>query len=343
MIMNKTKLGVNRNSVFILLAIAVLIPIVSGGNEYISSVSCFLLMYIIAVSGIDILFGYCGQISMGHAAFYAIGAYVSALLHNILNIPVIFTMFIASAFAAVVGAILAYPASKLLFHFLSLATMSFGEIVYQVAMNSPNRITGNAVGLFTEKLTLFGFRFGNFRTFYFFALACAIIFVTLKVFLVSGKTGRAFMAIRENTHAAAGMGINVRAYKVKAFTVSAFYTAFAGAMYMHIVGFVYPEMFIQKQSVLFITMLLFGGSGNFLGPIIGSASVMVVTESIRSLREFQMITYGVLLLIVIIALPGGLYGAVQDLISNMRHKYGKNSNNGGGSSSEESDVVQMKG
>ena len=317
-------LGVTRKTVLVLLAISIMIPVISMGNEYVMSVACFMMMYIIAVSGLDVLYGYCGQISMGHAAFYALGAYGSALLFNYLKIPIIISMFIASVFAAVVGACLAYPASKLVFHFLSLATVSFGEIIYQVVMNSPKRITGNAVGLFTEKLTLFGYKFNNFGKYYYFSLVCAIFFVTLKVFLVSGKTGRAFMAIRENTHAAAGMGVNVRAYKIKAFAFSAFYTAFAGAMYMHIVCFIYPEMFIQRQSVLFITMLLFGGSGSFLGPIVGPAAITVIMESIRSLREFQMITYGILLLIVVVALPGGLYGAVRDLISRILFRLSAN-------------------
>ena len=140
------------------------------------------------------------------------------------------------------------------------------------------------------------------------------IFLLAKYSLVNSKTGRSFLAIRENTHAAGGMGIDVRKYKVIAFATSAFYTAFAGAMYIHLVGFIHPDMHMQKQSVLFLTMLLFGGTGSMLGPIVGVISVQLLMESLRALQDYQSFAYGVMLLIVIVALPGGLYGSIKDLV-----------------------------
>lgn len=300
-------------------AILILLPFL-GGSEYVMSVVCLGLIYVIAVNGLDLLFGYSGQISMGHAAYYAIGAYGTVLLKNYCGVPVFWAMIISAFIAAAVGAVIAFPASKLVFHFLSLSTIAFGEIMYQLILHSPNEITGNASGIFMDRLSIFGYTLKTYSQFYWFALACVIIFLVAKVNIVSGKTGRAFQAIRENTHAAAGMGINVRAYKVLAFALSAFYTAFAGGMYIAVVGYISPDTFTQKQSVFFITMLVFGGTASIKGPIIGVFSLMLLTELLRPFAEYQVLIYGVILLLVILTLPGGLYGAVKDILARRKRK-----------------------
>lgn len=309
--------------VWVLFILSLFMPLYFGGAEYPMMLCCTIELYIVAVSGLDILFGYSGQISLGHAAFYAIGAYVSGLMRNYFGLPVLMTMILASVIAAAVGALLAIPASKLVFHFLSLATVAFGEIIYQVLVHSPGGITGDFYGMFSDQLTIFGYTFTSYKMWYYFGLACVVIFLLAKWFLVHSKTGRAFTAIRENSHAANGMGINVRRYKVMAFATSAFYTAFAGAMYMHLIGFVHPDTFVRKQSVLFLTMLLFGGTGSLFGPIVGVITVEMLIESLRSLQDYQSFVYGILLLIVIVALPGGLYGGLRDIWNIILRKLGK--------------------
>lgn len=305
----------------LLIAAAVLLVVPLFMQEYPLMLCCTIELYIIAVSGLDILFGYSGQISLGHAAFYAIGAYGSGLLHNYLHLPILVTIIIAAAVAAGIGALLAVPASKLVFHFLSLSTIAFGEIVYQILVHSPGGITGDFYGLFSDKLVI-GSTF-TYKAWYYFGFICVVIFLLAKHFLVHSKTGRAFTAIRENAHAANGMGVNVRAYKVMAFATSAFYVAFAGGMYLHLVGFVHPDTFVKKQSVLFLTMLLFGGTGSLLGPIIGVISVELLIEVLRSLQDYQGFVYGILLLIVIVALPGGLFGGFRDIFSFVKRKLSK--------------------
>ena len=235
----------------------------------------FVLLYVVAVSGLDIVFGYSGQISLGHAAYFAIGAYGSVLIHKYLGVPVIFSMLISSVLAALIGIVISYPASRLRFHFLSLATIAFGDV---------------ATGLF----------------------------LILKVNLTKSRTGRALIAIRENPAAADGMGVNVTRYKVIGFAFSALYCGFAGGMYAHLVRFISPDTFVYKQSVMFLTMLLFGGTGNFWGPIIGVLSVTLLNEGLRSAERYQMFIYGFLMLFVIIALPGGIYGKAVELVHKKR-------------------------
>ena len=302
-------------SMVIAVVLLVILPVIflGVGFTYGILVSCFAFLYIIAVSGLDIDFGYCGQISMGHAAFFAIGAYGSVMLNKYFHLPIMLTMLIASVLATIVGAIIAYPASKLVFHFLSLATIAFGEVVYTLLLNSPGGVTGNAVGMFTESISLFGFKLDTYTKFYYFGLVCVGVFLLVKHLIVNSKVGRAWIAIRENPHAAGGMGINVTKYKVMAFAVSAFYTGFAGAMYAHLVKYIGPDTFTQKQLVMFVTMMLFGGTGSILGPILGAVFVLLITEGLRTFEQYQMLMYGILLLLVVVALPGGIYGEARKL------------------------------
>ena len=299
----------------LLLALPFLLQLIMN-NEYGVMILCIMLVYVIAVSGLDILFGYSGQISLGHAAFFVIGAYTSGLLNNYFGIPLIVTIPFAAILSAGIGGLLAYPASKLKFHFLSLATIAFGEIVYNFLYVSPGGFTRDYLGINVINISFLG----NYTAWYFFLLFFVLLALLCKHFIINSYTGRAFTAIRENTHAADGMGVDVRKYKIIAFMISAFYTGFAGALYVHLIKYISPETSKQKQSVLFLTMLLFGGSGSIVGPIIGVVIVEILMELIRPLQEYQMLLYGVLLLIVIVGLPGGIYGGIKDVIISFKRR-----------------------
>ena len=295
------------------------------GYTYAITLACYVQLYFIAVSGYDVLFGYCGQINMGLAGFYAIGAYGSAILNEYGNIPIILSMIIASVASCVVGAILAYPCGKLQFHFLTLATIAFGNIINQILSHSPGGITGNFNGMYTQRPSLFGFDMTSTTSYYFFGLVCVIIFAVIKYHVVHSKLGRAFSAIRDNVKAADGMGINVRLYKVIAFAICALFTGFAGSMYAHLVGFISPDTFTQKQSVLFLTMLIFGGTTSFGGSLIGVVALMLVTESIRTLTGYQTLIYGVIIILVVILLPKGVFGELIGLKNRFAKKNRKHS------------------
>ncbi len=302
----------NRNRVWILglLLVLLLIPVLSNAliesSNYLMLMGCFIFLYIIAESGLNVLFGYCGQISIGHAAFFAIGAYGSALLNNFTGVSTLITAVVASVIAAGVGSLVALAASRLKFHFLSLATIAFGQVIYNLSLYSPGGVTGDAVGLFCRPMDVFGFELSSYTAFYYFALAAMIIFFIGEIRLVKSKMGRAFMAIRDNSHAANGMGVNVVKYKVTAFAVSAFYVGFAGAMYAHLIGYITPNNFLLTQSVMFLTMLLLGGKGTLVGPVIGVLVVQMVNEGIRMFEQYSTIVYGIMLLAVVLLLPSGL-------------------------------------
>ncbi|HHT25077.1 MAG TPA: branched-chain amino acid ABC transporter permease, partial [Clostridiaceae bacterium] len=144
----------------------------------------------------------------------------------------------------------------------------------------------------------------------------------LKQRIINSRVGRALIAIRDNQLAANGCGVNVQKYKIISFALSAFFTAYAGAMYAHLVTFISPESFQYAQSVLFLTMLVFGGNGNLWGPVWGAVVITLVQEGLQSLQDYQMLIYGLFLLIAVTFLPQGLYGLVRKLISHIGHKKG---------------------
>ncbi len=298
------------------------VPLVITG-QYALLILDYILIYLVAVSGFDVLVGFTGQMSMGHAAYFCIGAYGSALLHQYTDIPVFFTMIIATVASTIIGTLIAWPTTKLVAHFMSLATIAFGQIVFQIVYKSPNRITGDANGMTTVPLDLFGFQVNTYLRFYYFGFVILIAVLLLKNNLLHSKIGRAMLAIRENDHAADGMGVNVRVYKVIAFSISTFCVSYAGAMYAHLVKYISPDSFRQTVSVMFVTMLLFGGSSSIAGPFIGVAAVTLLNEALRAASSYKMLVYGVLLLLVIVAFPGGLYGLFNDLRAKWTLRAGK--------------------
>jgi len=305
----KNKLGKFWYIKCIIALLVTFFPILVSGvssASYFILLGCFIMVYVIAASGFDVLFGYCGQISLGHAGFFAIGAYGAAILDKDGGLPQVVAILIACLVAVLIAALVAYPAANLRFHFLSLATIAFGEIIYSFISASPGNITGNFVGYFPKKLNVFGMVLDNYTKYYYVAFVLAIICLILKQNLVNSKTGRAMIAIRENVVAAGGMGINVRSYKMMAFCTSAFFVAFSGAMYAYLVGYINPSTFMYDQSVMFLTMLLFGGSGTLWGPVLGVITVQLINEGLREFAQYQTLFYGVFILLVVLFMPSGL-------------------------------------
>lgn len=295
-----------------------LMPLLFKNFPYGMMILCFCEIYVIAVTGLDVLYGYSGQITFATSAFFGIGAYGSLLLHNHTGIPIIFTMLMAAAISCLVAMALAYPISKLKFAFLSLSTISFNYIVFLLVTRSPGGITGDFNGTFTQRLNLFGLDLKSYSSFYYFGLACVIIFVTLKLLLVRSRVGRALLAVKQNTHAADGMGINVRKYKVYAFGFYGFYAAFAGSMYVHLVGFISPETVAQPESVAFMIMILLGGVCTDWGSVVGAVAVVLLKEVLGYAEQYQLLAYGIILLVFILFLPRGIVGESKRYIEHLK-------------------------
>ncbi len=298
-----------------ILAFAAL-PAVMGDNAYLMLILSLSGMFVIATVGLDLLFGYSGQISIGQAAFYAVGAYTSAILTTKLGISVWLGMLAGGILATVFAAIVALPICKLVHMFLALVTIGIGELTHQAIINLPD-LTGSFTGVRAIPMPRIGSYVFNVSSYYYIVLAFVILALFVKQRIVDSRIGRAFIAIRENTDAANAMGINVTYYKVVAFACSAAFTGIAGALYAHYIGFISPESFTLDTSVLFLTAVLCGGMGTFVGPIIGAIVITVINEAIQVLGAYQMLVYGIFIVVAVIYVPEGLVGVVKLLQRNV--------------------------
>ena len=321
-------LWIKANAVKIVLVIAVAVACCFMLRQrYLAMILDYICIYAIAVTGLDLLFGYTGQVSFGQAGFYAIGAYGSAILSMRFGIPTFISIFLGALIAMVFGFIIAFPASRLVKHFLSLMTIAFGQMVYTFVV-ATSSLTGGPSGITNiPRLTFFGLSLGNrkvyYRNFFFVAVLLLIIVMIVKRNIINSRIGRAFIAVRENPHAAAGMGINVAKYKIMAFAISAFLAGLAGALLAHLVTMISPDSFTKDMSTKFMTMLLFGGIGTMSGSLIGAAAITIISELLQSFAAAQMLIYAVIILVVLFFLPNGTVGLF-DKISAMirRHRQG---------------------
>ena len=286
------------------------LPAWVGNNAYLMLILSLSGIFVIASIGLDLLFGYSGQISIGQAAFYAVGAYTSAILTTKLGINVWLAMLAGGVLATVFAALVALPICKLVHMFLALVTIGIGELTHQAIINLPD-LTGSFTGVRAIPMPRIGDYVFNVSSYYYIVLAVVVLSLLVKQRIVDSRIGRAFIAIRENTDAANAMGINVTYYKVVAFACSAAFTGIAGALYAHYIGFISPESFTLDQSVLFLTAVLCGGMGTFAGPIIGAVVITVINEAIQVLGSYQMLVYGIFIVVAVIYVPEGLVGVVK--------------------------------
>lgn len=319
-----------------LVGLLVIIPsmmefnIIFTQNKFFYLLLCLICIYTIVTSGLDLMYGYTGQISMGHAAFFAIGGYTTVLLsHNNygiggafgVSIPPIFSIFIAAAVTALAGILLSIPASKLVFHFLSLLTIAFDYAIYLAAISFSD-VTNGVLGITrVPAVEIFGFSFTTVLNKYRYLMLTIffmVCFLIIKSRIIDSRFGRSMIAIRENALAANGCGIDVAKTKTIVFGISAFYAGFAGALYAHCISFVSPDIFTHDTSIIMFTMLLFGGSGSLYGPILGAAVITLIQEGLQGLDDYRMLIYGVVLLVVVLLQPRGINGIFEDISHKLR-------------------------
>ena len=293
------------------------LPAVVGNNAYLMLILSLSGIFVIASIGLDLLFGYSGQISIGQAAFYAVGAYTSAILTTKLGVSVWLGMLAGGVLATIFAALVALPICKLVHMFLALVTIGIGELTHQAIINLPD-LTGSFTGVRAIPMPRIGDYVFNASSYYYIVLAVVVLSLLVKQRIVDSRIGRAFIAIRENSDAANAMGINVTYYKVVAFACSAAFTGIAGALYAHYIGFISPESFTLDQSVLFLTAVLCGGMGTFVGPIIGAVVITVINEAMQVLGSYQMLVYGIFIVVAVIYVPEGLVGVVKMIQRHLR-------------------------
>lgn len=265
-----------------LIAIMLAAPLVL--SSYIQSQLVFVFIYAIVGVALMILTGFTGQGSLGHAAFLAIGAYTAAFMQS--KGFVFWQYFlVAGALTGTVGAIVGFPALRLHGIYLLIATISFGFIVEEVLARWESVTHGNE-GMRVKTLEFFGKPIPRDSDyFYYLCLAILILIIVGALNLMRSPTGRAFIAIRDSETAAKSMGINLAAYKVKAFAVSAAITGLAGALYAHKMTFISPEMFTLLLSIEFIMVIIIGGAIGLHGAVLGAIFIVMIDPLLTAIKD----------------------------------------------------------
>ena len=275
-----------------------------GGGYFVYLLNLIGIFGLVAI-GLNILIGFSGQTSLGHAGFFAIGAYASALFTLRLGLPFWLAIPLAGVLATLVGALIALPALRLKNLYLAIATLGFG-IVMQKIIFEWRSMTGGGGGLQVPPAMLFGLSVAETSRMTWVIAAALAAGTWAASKLAAGRTGRALIMLRESEAAAGCTGIHVARYKVIAFALSAFYTAFAGGLYANLVRYINPESFDVNMSIMFLAMIVIGGLGSVRGALLGAAFYVAVPEAVRGFKDAPGLIFGLALMLVVILLPGGL-------------------------------------
>jgi len=232
---------------------------------------------LIAATGLNILTGYCGQLSIGHAGFIAVGAYTSAVLTNRLELPFLMGLIGAGFAAGIIGLIFGLPSVRVKGFYLAITTIAAQFIIIWV-INHWSEVTGGFVGIKVPYASIAGFVFRSETSQFYLIFAIVILGIFFAKNLARTRVGRAFIAIRDNDLAAEVMGINLLYYKLLAFFIGCFLAGIAGALLAHWIGFLNAEQFSLTESILYIGMIIIGGLGTTIGPIFGVVFIRLLQQ-----------------------------------------------------------------
>jgi len=308
-----------RRWAFVAAAVAIaLLPLVFQDSYWRTNLIICALNVMLAI-GLDFILGYAGQLNLGHAAFFGIGAYVSTLLITKLGVSFWMAFLCGITLAGTAGMALSIFAVRLRGHYLAIASLGFAVIVHQVLVNWIS-LTQGPLGIYAIKpppeIALPGLpvvSFGNTASMFYLVAGFAFLFYVLLDQLVRSPIGETLTAIREDEVSASSLGINCMAWKVFAFGVGAAIAGAAGAFYASFVGTLVPDAFIITESFTILAMVIVGGMGTLIGPVWGAILLTVLPELLRGFGDFRLVLYGLALTLVVLFLPGGIVQAAQIL------------------------------
>jgi branched-chain amino acid transport system permease protein len=268
----------SRNFVILGIILTCFAPLVF--SEYWLAILIQIGIYGIAALGLNILVGFTGQISIGHAAFFLLGAFTSAYISNKTSIPVFFAIPLAGVVTAIVGLIFGLPAARLKGLYLVIATLAAQYILLDF-FSRAEWFSGGSVPAMAKQFSIFGYELRGDRQYFYVVLAYVVISYLLVTNLMRSRDGRALVAVRDHYLSAEIMGINLTKYRTLSFGLAAFFAGIAGALYAHNQLVVSNEGFDIQRSILFLAMVIIGGTGSIMGTLMGTAFVVLVPESME--------------------------------------------------------------
>ncbi len=279
-------------------------------RDYLLDVAVLAGIYVILALGLNIVVGFAGLLNLGFVAFYAVGAYLYALLNVKLGLTFWQALPLCLAFTTLSGFVLAIPALRLRGDYLAIVTLGFGEIV-RLILNNWDALTGGPNGVSgVAPPFLLGMSMGQLSKYYYIVVAAGLLTCVAVRRVRSSRIGRAWIAIREDEIGASSMGINTMRYKLYSFAFGSFWAGLAGILFAAKMRFVSPESFTFMESVLILCMVILGGLGSIGGVILGSVILVILPEVLREVQSYRMLALGMGLILMMIFRPQGIFGGM---------------------------------
>jgi branched-chain amino acid transport system permease protein len=299
---------------------AVLLTAVVLDSDYYLTLINFIGIHTLLVVGLNLLMGYGGQISLGHAAFFGLGSYTSGILTATYGVNPWMALIAGLVVCGVTAFLIGVPALKLRGYYLAMATLGFGIIVY-IFFTEALTWTGGPSGLAgIPNLSVFGFKLDTPKRLYLLIWPVLGVILAVSANLVDSRTGRALRALHEGENAAQSLGVNTARLKLLIFIWSALYASLAGSLYAHTLNFVAPASFGFMFSIKLVTMVVLGGMASIWGSLLGAAVLTVLPEMLTVFHDYEVIIFGAILMVVMIFLPRGLVRGLRDLWEFRRYK-----------------------
>jgi len=315
-------LGITRQTItkdgkyYILLFIA-LLPLPLAG-DYVTHIAIMIMIYSVTSASLNILVGYTGRLSLGHAAFFAIGSYTSTLLSMNLALNPWLGIIVGGLLAALFGLVLGIPSLRLKGPYLAISTLGFGIIVQLLLINL-DWLTRGPIGIPNIPPLPGGMIDLKIKSnFFYVALTVFIFIIFLLGLLIKSRVGKILIAIREDEDAALSIGINVSLFKIFAFIVSTFFAGVSGGLYAHYLRYISPAMSALSESIHILSMTIIGGIGTTIGPLLGATLITILQEVLRPYLEYRYLIYGSLIIVVMKYFPSGMHALLQVIIKGVR-------------------------
>ena len=286
------------------------VPSIFFTDLYQSHLASLICINIIVAAGLNIVKGYCGQVTVGHVGLYAVGSYTAGCMFMYWGADLWLTLPAAIIVTALFGVIMGVPSLRLEGPYLALATLGGGEAIRLFIENG--EFFGSTYGISNiSQPVIFGTAFDTPDKYYYIAMPIMLIAVYFSFSVLKSSVGRAFMAIREDQISAAASGINVKKYKLLAFILSAMFAGAAGAVYAHFPpGYIHPNNYTVIEMVTFLAMVVLGGLGHIWGGIIGAVVITIVYDITRPLYQYQLFIFGLTIVFTILFMPKGIGGFI---------------------------------
>ncbi len=295
-----------------LAAIIAVLPLFLTNNFH-YDVAVMIGLNAIVCVGLNLLIGYTGQISLGHAGFFALGAYVSAVLTGTYHWPPVLALLLGAVAVGALAFVIARPILKLKGHNLAMATLGMGLIIL-IVLNTEDWLTGGPDGMPVPSFSLLGWELSDERAWYAVVGVLLLIAVWLALNLIDSPVGRALRAVHGSEVAAEVMGIDTTRYKVMIFVVSAIFASVAGSLYAHYSGFISPAEADFFHSIELVTMVVLGGMASTYGAVVGAAILTVAPQLLTFFHDYEMLVFGAVLMSMMIFMRRGLVPSIAQLI-----------------------------